>query len=118
MRKYELVVVCNARVWEEERNKTLQEVEKHFSNNLIKKDDIWIKDAAYALHWKKDRTKMYLVSYYLELEPAQVAEIKKWMTYIQWIERYFFYSMKQDQQFFTYDELQKKVEDMFSTETE
>lgn len=113
MRKYELVVVLQARASSEEVQKTLSEIEGTLPGGFLEKDDIGTVSSAYTLEKNEGDDKIYLVSYYLDLQPTDIKEIKEKMKFIKGIVRYFFYAMKPNQPFFKYKELQEKFEKMF-----
>ena len=107
MRKYELVIVIDGRTSEEDRSKTIAEVEAAVGkDSIIQKDEIGAIEAAYDLSWKRWNNKIYLVSYYCDLSPERIKEIKAAIAYVKGLMRHFFYSMKPTQKFFTYKELQ------------
>ena len=116
MRYYELVIVCDARVSEDDRKSTIQEIEWYLWNTIQQKDDVWFLDSSYDLHWKKWDDKMYLVSYYLYSEPSNIKKIKYKMKYTKGINRFFFFHMKNNQKFMTYQETQEKIQHIIENE--
>lgn len=117
MRKYELVVLINGRTSQEDIDKALENVTSQLPDQAILATDvIGKKTMMYDFGGKTGNNVMYTVSYYLQLDPAAVAEIKKSFTYIDNLERYFFYSMADDQPFFTMKELEKHFTELFEEE--
>lgn len=117
MRKYELVIVIDGRTSLDDRAKTISEVEVALGqDSIIQKDEIWSIEAAYELWWIRWNDKMYLVSYYCDLAPERIKEIKAAIAYVKWLTRHFFYSMTPSQKFFTYKELNDKFAKMAQDE--
>lgn len=116
MRKYELVIVLNARIAEQEHAAAVKEVEGYLWDAVVQKDDIWTIDASYDMHRKKWNNKVYLISYLLEMDATKVAELKAQMKYTKWLERHFFYSMSNTDVYMTYAETQKKVAALLETQ--
>ena len=112
MKKYELVVILNGRISQEDMQKALTEIEATFADGIQKKDDMWLQTMAYDFSGVTWNNRMYLVSYYLSIDPQLIVDIKKKIAYVKWLERYFFYSMKDDQPFYTMKELEEKLPEL------
>ena len=107
MKKYELAVVLDARTSEDERAAAIKQIEEAVGKDaILQKDEIGAMEAAYDFGGKSGNNKIFLLSYYCELTPERIAQIKKEIAYIKGLMRYFFYVMKPSQKFFTYKELQ------------
>lgn len=107
MKKYELVVVLDARTSQEEKNTAMETVQNALGKDaILQKDEIGAMEAAYDFSQKKGNNKIYIVSYYCQLDPGKVQEVKKEIQYIKPLMRSFFYAMGEEQPFFTYKELQ------------
>ena len=81
MQKYELVLLLDVAVKDSERKDFLWEFEKKFADNVKDKDEIGVQTLMYDLFEVKWNNKAYLVSYYLDLDPTQVKEVKKFFLY-------------------------------------
>lgn len=118
MKKYELVIVCDAKTSDQELVKVITEIEENLWTGIRKKDDMWLIDAAYKLLGKKDNLKIHVISYYLELDPKEIAIVSQKMTYMKGVIRYFFYSMTNDQPFWIYKDLVEKLKEKEEEKTE
>jgi len=84
MKKYELVVVLDARTSQDERDEAIKTIEDVlWKGSILKKDDIGAVDAAYNLSGKAWNNKIYVVSYYCDLEPDALLQVKSKILYVQ-----------------------------------
>lgn len=115
MQHYELVLLLNAKTSEAERKAFFADLEKQFP--IKEKDEIWIHELSFQL--KDGEDKAYFVSYYLELTPAQIKELKETLLYNKMLVRYELFKMNKDQPFFYFEKLQsvfdKAIEDINDT---
>lgn len=116
MRKYELVVVLQARASANEVAKIVQDIEATFPQSYLEKDDIGVVSSSYKLHHNEWDDKIYLISYCLELAPTDLKAIEGKLKFIKGIVRSFFYSMKPQQVFFKYKDIQEKFKKMFEVQ--
>lgn len=119
MKKYELVVVLDARTSQEEKQAAITTIEEALGKDaILQKDDMGAMDAAYDLSGKAGNNKIYVLSYYCELSPEAIVQVKKKIQYTKALLRSFFYAMKPTQKFFTYKELQDHFEKQEEAENE
>ena len=119
MKKYELVVLVQWRLSQDEIDATLERVTGQLPDGAILETDvIGKKNMMYDFGGVTANNVMYIVSYYLELDPAAIAPIKKKFSFLDNIERYFFYAMDDNQPFYKMDELEKELKDIREDEEE
>ncbi|BDU67406.1 MAG: hypothetical protein TYPL_0590 [Candidatus Tyloplasma litorale] len=73
-RKYEVLLLINDKLEENDIEKTLKDVEAKLCGNIIKKEKWGIKDLAYEINKSK---KAYYVLYYVETTPEAISDLKK-----------------------------------------
>lgn len=110
MQKYELVLMLNYQAQDSERKELLEKFEKEFKSSIVSKDDMWIRELHHDLKWKKWENRAYFVSYYLDVEPSSLQNIRKTFLYTNTVVRYEIFKMSQTQEFFEFDKLQKELE--------
>ena len=118
MKPYELVIVLKASLPADEKKTLLSSVADVLWDVVQKIDDIWVLSAAYPLQGKKENTHVHLVSYYIHTDPKNVVEYSKKFMYLSGMIRHFFYAMGANETFFTYAEVQKKVEESMPAKQE
>jgi ribosomal protein S18 len=84
-------------------------LEKNFKDNIISKDEIWLMDLLYALKWVQVNDKAYFYSYYLQLETANVKDIKQLFLYNNIILKYDIFRRTKKQSTFEFKNLQKEL---------
>lgn len=109
MQKYELVLLLNSKVQETEREEFLSKFESGFKDNIIQKDVIGLKETAYAIHGKRDNNMVYYVSYYMNLDNAQLSEVRKNLLYTNVVVRYEIFRMKNDQELLEYAKVEEEL---------
>ncbi|PZM82336.1 30S ribosomal protein S6 [Candidatus Gracilibacteria bacterium] len=90
MRKYELMLILNSSISEEERNSSLEELKKLLTENEVKieKEDIWgDKKLAYKIN-KSDRGFYVVLS--LDMDGKLIKELSKTINLDKNIIRYMF----------------------------
>lgn len=90
MAKYELMLIIDPTLWEEERTTSISELKEIFNKNsvVIEKEDIWgDKKLAYKIN-KSDRG--YYILYNLELDGTLIKDISKAINLNKTIWRYMF----------------------------
>lgn len=90
MRKYELMLILNSSISEEERNSSLEELKKLLTENEVKieKEDIWWdKKLAYKIN-KSDRGFYVVLS--LDMDGKLIKELSKTINLDKNIIRYMF----------------------------
>ena len=110
MQKYELVLMLKSQVQESERSELLSKLEKDFKDNILLKDDMWMKQTCYDVSGKKWNNTIYYVSYYLNLDNDRLQELRKSLLYTNVVVRYDVLRMSQEQQMFEFDKLNEELE--------
>jgi len=114
MQKYELVLLLSPSLQEAKRKDTISILENEIKSWILKKDEIWLKTLAYDLGDKAWNDKAYLYSYYVQLDWKNIESIKKVLLYNKAVLRYFVYKMNSSQPYFTFEELEKKINEIIS----
>lgn len=115
MQKYELVLVLNTQVQDSERKDLLSKFEEEFKANILKKDDIWLKESCYDIKGKRWNNRFYYVSYYLNLDNASLQWVRKSLLYTNVVTRYEIFGMTQAQEFFEFEKIQKEIEEIINS---
>lgn len=102
MQNYELVLLLDPKTSDAEKKELLDALEKSFPNK--EKDEIWVHELSF--HLKDGSNRAYFVSYYLELTPEQIVELKAMLLYNPILIKYELYKMTSTQQFFHFKDLQ------------
>lgn len=110
MQKYELVIMLDYQAQDADRKDLLSRFEKDFKDNVIKKDDLWLKELHHDLKWKKWNNRAYLVSYHLQLDNKAMQALRKSFLYANVVVRYEIFKMTQEQVFLEFDKLQEELE--------
>lgn len=118
MKPYELVIVLKASLPADEKKTLLSSVSDILGDTVQKIDDIGVLAAAYPLQGKKENTHVHLVSYYIHTDPKSIVEYSKKFMYLSGMIRHFFYAMGANEEFLTYTEVQKKLEDVMPAKQE
>lgn len=115
MQKYELVLVIDPKKNEEERKKMIEKFEQDFKKNILEKDDMWVQSLEYDFSRVRGRNSAYFISYYLDLEPSDVAKIKELFLYTNGVYRYSMFSMSENEEFWEYKKINKQLSDMIDS---
>lgn len=118
MRTYELVLVMQATLTTEEKTSILAKIEEILGKGTIQeKDDIGVLPSAYLLEDNPEYNHIHLVSYYISTDPSSLKTYQSEMSLIKGIIRFFFYAMKDNQEFVSYAAMQKKLEKFIAKES-
>lgn len=110
MNRYELVVLVDSRLSNEEIESNIKLVDEILWKNLIEKDDMWLLDLEYNMNWA-DRA--YFVSYFIDSDDTTMSVLRKhFFLNKEKILRYVFYKMSPKDEFLKYKDLQKKFENI------
>lgn len=107
MTKYELVIMMDSRMSKKDTVQLQSDIESLFSWKILEKDDIGILDLAIEVGWSK---KAYFISYYLELETADINLIKWELQLTKWLLRHVFYKMWAKEKFLQFKDINKMFE--------
>lgn len=110
MHKYELVLLVDHTVKKDDRESMVESFEKNIKENIIKKDDIGLLQLKYDLTGNKGHDTAYFVSYHLTLDGDIIVGIKKELQFNKEVLRYRIFKMAENDPFFEFDDLQKKLE--------
>jgi len=109
MRRYELVVLIDPRLPQDEVQKLWEQIKGLLPAEAIKDED-WI--GLLPLEYKIDGVdRAYFGSLYLELDPQKVAEAKEQLRLLKGVLRFFFYKMEPDEKFFKFKELNAMLQE-------
>lgn len=107
MRRYEFVALLDSHLPSEEVENLKKELENTFGDSIVEKDDIGLLSLAYEVKW---RDRAYFVSYYLDLDPSSITEMKKDISLKSGVLRFFFYKMNKNEEFLKFHEVNKQLE--------
>lgn len=111
MKPYELVLILKASLSVDEKQDLLDSIISIIGKDSIQQtDDIGVMKAAYLLDGKRDNTHIHLISYHLLLDPTLVNTFTKKFAFLKGLIRHYFYVMKPNEKFMTYNEVQKSLE--------
>ncbi|MBQ7074294.1 30S ribosomal protein S18 [bacterium] len=102
MKNYELVLMLNASTSETERKEFLEGVESKCK--VLDKDEIGVQKLYYTL--KGGIQQAYFVSYNIEAEENNLAEIRAYLKYNAMILKYDIFARSENQEFFFFEKLQ------------
>ena len=114
-RFYEFVLILNPRLSSTDiktLTTTLEDLLEKWS--LLKKDDIGLLNTAYPLKKTDGAQQWYYLSYYLSLPSDAIARIKEHLRFEKNVLRHYFFQMNKNQPFYTYEETQKKMTEIFA----
>jgi len=111
MARYELVVLLDPRLPQDEVEALEQKVKKSFGKAIKEEDKIGLLPLEYPI---KGVDRAYFLSLLLELEPGEIQKHKKEMALEKGILRFFFYKMGPKDKFFKFKELNAKLEESLS----
>jgi ribosomal protein S18 len=111
MQKYELVLMLNSNIQDSERKDFLSKLENDIKANIIKKDEIWLKETCYDVKGKTWNNRIYYISYFLELDNDSLKKIRKSLLYSNLVTRYEIFKMTSNQDFFEFKKLEKELQD-------
>jgi ribosomal protein S18/ribosomal protein S6 len=115
MKKYELVLLLDHEMKKDDRESFLSELESKLGKNVLEKDEIGLLDLRYELSEKKGKDRAYFVSYHLSLDNDSLAMIKQFLLYNKAVLRSAIYGMGEEEKFFHYQELNKKLDSMIES---
>ncbi len=122
MSKYELVMLLNPRMTQEELDSLKNSIQEALPKwSILDIDDVWLIDTKYPLKKDKDLTKVYFVTYYVELSPEDISSFKEKVAYLKWIVRQFFYKLAHKDEFMKYNEVNswaEKIIEKYESETQ
>lgn len=114
MENYELVLLLDSKTKESDRKNLINDLEKNFKDNIIGKDEIWLMNLLYALKWVKANDNAYLYSYYLQLDAANIKEIKQLFLYNNIVLKYDIFRRTKKQVTFEFKKLQEELENIIN----
>jgi len=113
MQRYELVFILDASLTDAKRQEITSKVEETLWGWLLEKDEIWLLQLKYNLGWVSTHDRAYFNSYFIEVEPKELGEIKKLFLYNKSVLRYVFYKTTKTSKFLNFkktnDELEKII---------
>ena len=115
MQKYDIVLLLDGKLSDNERKAVLDEIEKSVKMEILQKDDIGLKTLAYNLHDKAGQNTAYICSYYVQAPASEILEFKKQLVYNKAVKRYVVYKMGQKQQTFIFNDLQEELTKMIES---
>lgn len=119
MKPYELVIILQASLAVDAKQELLASIIDIIGQDSIQKtDDIGVVKAAYPLDGKKENTHIHLISYHLMLDPISVNVFTKKFAFLKGLIRHYFYAMKPNEKFMTYNEVQKNLEALLPAKEE
>lgn len=90
MTNYELMMILSPDLSEEERNQSVEELKKHFSDhkvNIVSEEVWWEKKLAYKIN---NKTQGYYILYTLEMDGKNIKSLSKEINLDKNIWRYMF----------------------------
>lgn len=102
MQKYEVVLLVDASLSENNRKEVVSEFEKLIKKNILQEDAMGLQQLAYNLGNKAWNDKAYVYSYYVEAEAEDLDMLKKNVLYNKAIKRYFIFKMDKSNEFLTF----------------
>lgn len=115
MENYELVLLLDSKTKESDRKSFISDLEKNLKDNIVSKDEIWLMDLLYPLKWVQANDKAYFYSYYLQLETANIKDIKQLFLYNNIILKYDIFRRTKKQVGFEFKILQKELQDIIDS---
>ena len=112
MKKYELVLVIDAATSSDDITKTMGAVEK-LVGTILETDNMGLLPVAYPV---RGQNQAHYVSYYVELDPATIPEVKKELKLMKPLAKFFFYKMNDTDAFLKFADLKKQYEEMTKVE--
>lgn len=113
MRTYELVCVIDTALSSAEIKDLKGRIEKQITTHtgeIKATDEIGLMPLAYPL---KGQDQGYIVSYHLQIDPGQLTEAKSELALIKGLAKFFFYGMKDSDEFLHFGDLQKKFDEIY-----
>ena len=111
MKTYELVLVMQAALSADEKTSILTKIEELLGKDVVlEKDDVGVLKSAYLLEDNPDNNHIHLVSYYIKADPTALKDYHHELSLIKGLIRFFFYAMKDNQEFVSYAAMHKKLE--------
>lgn len=107
MTKYELVIMIDSKMSKKDTVQIQSDIEWLFSWKILEKDDIGILDLAIEVGWSR---KAYFISYYLELDTADINKIKWELKLTKWLLRHVFYKLWAREKFLQFKDINKMFE--------
>ncbi len=119
MKPYELVLILQASLPVDEKKELLDSIIDIIGKDSIQQtDDIGVLKAAYPLDGKRENTHIHLVSYHIIVDPLSVNVFTKKFAFLKGLIRHYFYTMKPNEKFMTYAEVQKTLETLLPVKEE
>jgi len=115
MKKYDLVLLLDHEIKKEDREIFLSDLESKLEKKVVEKDDIGLLDLYHELNEKKWKDRAYFISYFLELDNEALDMIKQFLLYNKSVLRYSLFWMNEQEIFFKYNEINKRLEDMIES---
>lgn len=112
MKPYELVVLVDPRLTQDELKGVLKDVEDLTNGGIVSTDDMGLQQLQHEIHGKKALYQAFMVSYHVSLDPQKIAEIKTQLSYMKGVLRYVFFAMKENETFLTYEEVKAKAQEL------
>jgi len=114
MQKYDVVLLVDASLSENNRKEVVSEFEKLIKKNIIELDDIGLQQLMYNLGNKAWNDKAYVYSYYIQAEAEDLDMLKKNVLYNKAIKRYVIFKMESTEEIVKFakvnDELKAIIE--------
>lgn len=118
MRTYELVCVLDTNHSSAEIKDLKGRIEKHIANHkgeIKATDDMGLMPLAYPLN---GQDQWYVVSYHMQVDPAELPEAKVELGLEKGLAKFFFYGMKDSDEFMTFSDLETRFEEIYPIEEE
>jgi len=118
MRTYELVCVIDTTLSTADIKSLIERIENHVTtrNWVIKAtDDMWLMPMAYPLN---GQSQGYIVSYHISIDPTELPDAKVELGLEKGLAKFFFYGMKDSDEFMMFGDLQKRFDEIYPVEEE
>ncbi len=115
MRHYELVIVIDANLAAKDMKEVSGKVEKFLWKGILDTDDIGLMQTKYQI---EGQDQAYYISYYVELDPDSIPQLKLDLSILKWIAKFTLFGMKESEAFLKMSDLKKRYEDMQPEEVE
>jgi ribosomal protein S6 len=115
MKNYEMVAVIDANLSSTDMQKAREDIEKLLGKSIKEIDEIWLMPLAYPL---LGQDQAYFVSYFTQIEPKSIDELKSELKLIKGLAKFSFFAMSNHETFLTMAQLAKKRTDLQPEESE
>jgi len=109
MQKYDLVLLVDASLSENDRKNVISELETIIQKIIVEKDEIGLQQLMYNLWNKAWNDRAYMYSYCIEAGAEDLDVIKKHLLYNKAIKRYYILKMDKNEQFFVFSKLHDEL---------